>query len=79
MKKIVLADNQSIFRAGIAKVLAAQEDVRIVAQCLDTEHLQQAASSARGSIVLFTTTLNLEFESLVRLIHSAASGAFVIA
>ncbi|HUZ03984.1 MAG TPA: response regulator transcription factor [Acidobacteriaceae bacterium] len=79
MKKIVLADNQSIFRAGIAKVLAAQEDVRIVAQCLDTEHLQQAASSARGSIVLFTTTLQPEYESLVRLIHAAASRAIVIA
>ena len=35
MTKIILADNQSIFRAGVAKTLALQDDIRIVAQCMD--------------------------------------------
>ena len=33
MIHLVLADDQAIFRAGAARVLAAQEDMRIVAQC----------------------------------------------
>ena len=35
MNKIILADNQAIFRAGIAKVLASEEDFRVAAQCAD--------------------------------------------
>ncbi len=79
MKKIILADNQSIFRAGIAKVLAVQEDLRIVAQCLDMEHLHQAIASAHGSIVIFTVSLQPEWESLTQIIHAATSRAILIA
>ncbi|HUZ04449.1 MAG TPA: response regulator transcription factor [Acidobacteriaceae bacterium] len=79
MKKIILADNQSIFRAGIAKVLAAQEDFRIVAQCLDAERLHQAIASFRGSIVIFTASLQPEYGSLVQIVHAAGSRAIVIA
>jgi len=32
MQKIILADNQAIFRTGAAKVLAVEDDLRIVAQ-----------------------------------------------
>ena len=31
MLKLILADNQAIFRAGIAKVLAVEDEMRIVA------------------------------------------------
>ena len=79
MKKIVLADNQSIFRAGIAKVLAAQEDMRIIAQCTDVQHLQQAANAAHGAIILFTSSLLPDCVPLVRLMHANSSRAVVIA
>jgi DNA-binding NarL/FixJ family response regulator len=79
MKKIILADNQSIFRAGIAKVLAAQEDVRIIAQCTDLEHLQQAATATHGAIVVFASSLVPECGPLVRLMHAHSSRAVVIA
>src|SRR6266566_1320933 len=32
MLKLILADNQAIFRAGIAKVLAVEDEMRIVAR-----------------------------------------------
>ena len=79
MKKIVLADNQSIFRAGIAKVLAAQEDMRIIAQCTDVAHLQQAAHAAHGAIFIFTSSLLPDCVPLVRLMHANSSRAVVIA
>jgi len=35
MNRIILADNQAIFRAGAARVIALEDDMRIVAQCDD--------------------------------------------
>ena len=32
MINVVIADNQAIFRAGVAKLLAVEEDLRIVGQ-----------------------------------------------
>ncbi len=79
MKKIVLADNQSIFRAGIAKVLAAQEDFRIIAQCPDTDHLQHAVAAARGSIFIFTTSLLPEYAAFLQQLHAGSNRAIAIA
>ena len=42
MLKIVLADNQTIFRAGAAKVLAVEDDLRVVAQAQSGEDELQA-------------------------------------
>ena len=53
MNKIILADSQAIFRAGTAKVLAMDEDVRIIAQCTDLDRMNHAITTFPGSIVLF--------------------------
>ena len=42
MLKLILADNQAIFRAGIAKVLAVEDEMRIVAQAQTAESLKAA-------------------------------------
>ena len=43
MLKIILADNQAIFRTGAAKVLAVEDDLRIVAQAENTEKMMMAS------------------------------------
>src|SRR5579875_2965257 len=48
MNKIILADNQAIFRAGTAKILAMEDDFRIIAQCPDCERLYQSIDTFRG-------------------------------
>src|SRR5882672_8896279 len=42
MLKLILADNQAIFRAGIAKVLAVEDEMRIVAQAQTPEQMFMA-------------------------------------
>jgi len=37
MINIIIADHQAIFRAGVAKVLAVEDDLRIVGQPQTTE------------------------------------------
>ena len=57
MNRIILADEQAIFRAGAARVLALEEDMRIVAQCDELDKLHAAVESYRFSIVLFSSAL----------------------
>ena len=45
MNKIILADSQAIFRAGTAKVLAMDEDLRIIAQCTDLDRMNHAITT----------------------------------
>src|SRR6185437_399840 len=79
MKKIILADNQSIFRAGVAKTLALQDDIRIVAQCMDTERLSQATRTFRSSIIIFASSLQPDLPMLIQAAQAAGSRLIVIA
>jgi DNA-binding NarL/FixJ family response regulator len=39
MNEILLADNQELFRIGMARTLTSEKDFHLVAQCADLEHL----------------------------------------
>ncbi len=79
MNKIILADSQAIFRAGTAKVLAMDEDFRIIAQCADLERMMHAISSFPGAIVLFASSLRPDMNRLRMMLETAGSRAVVIA
>lgn len=79
MNKIILADSQAIFRAGTAKVLAMDEEFRIIAQCTDLDRMFHAVSTFPGSIVLFAASLRPEFDRLQMLLESTGSRGIVIA
>jgi len=79
MKKIILADNQSIFRAGVAKTLALQDDIRIVAQCIDSERLIQAVRTFRASIVIVASSLQADMLTLIPSVQATSSKLIVIA
>jgi len=79
MNKIILADSQAIFRAGTAKVLAADDDLRIVAQCADLDRLLHAVTTFPGAVVLFAASLRPEMGRLRRVLESAGSRGIVIA
>ena len=49
MLKLILADNQAIFRAGIAKVLAVEDEMRIVAQAQTPEQMFMALDKFRAA------------------------------
>jgi DNA-binding NarL/FixJ family response regulator len=79
MNKIILADSQAIFRAGTAKVLAMDEDLRIIAQCADLDRMLHALTTFPGSIVLFAASLRPDMERLRTLLESTGSCGIVIA
>jgi DNA-binding NarL/FixJ family response regulator len=76
MNRLILADNQAIFRAGAARVLALEEDMRIAAQCDDLPKLSGAIDSLRGSIVVVASSLHPDMKEL--LAHTEAVGSRLI-
>ncbi|HEU5232297.1 MAG TPA: response regulator transcription factor [Terriglobales bacterium] len=65
MLKIILADSQAIFRAGAAKVLAVEDDFRIVAQCENTDRMMVALESFRANVLIFSTAMRVDIRQLV--------------
>jgi DNA-binding NarL/FixJ family response regulator len=57
LNKIILADNQTVFRAGAAHAIAADEENHIVAQCDTIDLLLRAVESFPGSIILVASIL----------------------
>lgn len=57
MVKMVLADKQAIFRAGIAKVLGVEDEIRIVAQVQAADQLVPTLDKFRPNILAFATNL----------------------
>lgn len=76
MNRIILADNQVIFRAGAARVLALEEDMRIVAQCEDLPKLWSALESLRGAIAIVASSLHPDVQALTD--HSRTVGSHII-
>jgi DNA-binding NarL/FixJ family response regulator len=79
MHKIILADNQAIFRTGTAQVLAMEDDLRIIAQCPDCPRLYHALNTFRGSIVIVSSSMRPDLEQVIAGARSAASRLILIA
>src|SRR6266568_1248987 len=79
MLKIILADNQAIFRAGIAKVLAVEDDVRIVAQAQTVEQAMIAIEKFRGSVMIYASNFLPDTASLAAQARESAIQLVVIA
>ena len=60
MHRIILADNQSIFRTGAAKVLSGDSTFYIIAQCGDVDRLHRSILAYPDATVLFSSSLKQE-------------------
>jgi DNA-binding NarL/FixJ family response regulator len=79
MNKIIVADSQALFRAGAAKVLALDDDLRIIAQCATPERMYHAIATFPGSIVLFASSFHPNLTRLLLLLETTISHGIVIA
>jgi DNA-binding NarL/FixJ family response regulator len=79
MNKLILADNQAIYRAGTAKILAMEDDFRIIAQCAEADRLFPALDTFRGAILVFASALKLDPQILIPRVAAAGSRSVVIA
>ena len=71
MLKMVLADKQAIFRAGIAKVLGVEDEIRIVAQVQSADQLVPTLEKFHPSVLAFATNLVSGLSGLSELVGAA--------
>jgi len=69
--KIFVSDNQAVFRAGVARLLAIEEDVRLIGQCDDLARLEKALETSTRALFIFASSLAAE---IPRLIDKASAG-----
>jgi DNA-binding NarL/FixJ family response regulator len=56
MINVIIADHQAIFRAGIAEILAVEDDIRIVGQPQSSEQLLNALEKLRTRVLILSTS-----------------------
>ena len=79
MVKLILADNQAIFRAGIAKVLAVEDDRRIVAQAQTLEQLLMAVDKFRTAVVVVASNFHPDLTPIVQAALKSKTRVVVLA
>ncbi|MGA2538181.1 MAG: hypothetical protein ABSF53_19385 [Terracidiphilus sp.] len=71
--RIIVADSHARSRAGLAKTLAMDASMRIVAQCKDLDRMYRAIATFPGATVLFATSLQPDLPRL-RILLDATGG-----
>jgi len=72
MINIVIAAQQPIFRTGLAKLIATEDDLRIVAQPVSIPHLHNAIEKLHPHVVLLSSDF-IAVEDFVSVAHLSAT------
>lgn len=78
MYKVILADNQDLFRVGLARLLATQDDMQIVAQISDSTRLRPALETHRANVVIAAASLIHNLADFVSHVRRASSRLLLI-
>lgn len=78
MTEIILADNQAVFRAGAARVLAHENDLRVLAECTDVQRLKELVQAWRRPLVLFPSSFCSDIEEMLLWIKGQGGRSVVI-
>jgi DNA-binding NarL/FixJ family response regulator len=79
MLKLVVADKQPVFRAGIAKVLAVEDEMRIVAQAQTPEQIPMALERFRPNVVVCSVNFYPDTHSLSQAVAKVKGRLVLIA
>ena len=78
MLKLILADNQAIFRAGMAKVLAVEDEIRIVAQAQTPDQMLMAIEKFRPGVIIVAGEFHPDFASVMQAATTAGARVVVL-
>ena len=76
--QVILADNQAIYRTGIARVLLSEVATEVVAQCVALPGLLESVRRQERSIVIFPSSFTSDIHALLDQIQQAGSRAVMI-
>src|SRR5271155_6193330 len=55
--RVILADTQAIFRAGLRKIFALEDDIRVVGQAETLPQTQSAVTKFSADVLIFESAL----------------------
>lgn len=77
---VLLADNQEMFRTGVARTLALQEDIRVIGKVGDAEELLSRITTFRHVVIMLATTLlGGDLSELIRSINKNSCKLIAVA
>lgn len=79
MVKIIIGDSQAIYRAGLARVLALEDDFRVVAQCPDWTRLYTSVMNLYPAIIIVAPDVKPDLQMLLEKATVLQSKIIVIA
>jgi len=79
MLKIILADNQAIFRAGMAKVLAVEDDLRVVAQAQTSEQMFMALEKFRAALLICAANFVPDIATVLEAANQSKTHLLIVA
>lgn len=72
--RVIVADSQAIFRAGLRKIFAVEDDIRVVGQAETLEQTVSAAKKFTAEILIFEAALAENPVEVVQEVMKAAPG-----
>ena len=63
--RVLLADDQAIFRAGIARVLSNHDNITVMGQCGDAATLLNLVATSRSCVLILAQSLNADMDRLL--------------
>jgi DNA-binding NarL/FixJ family response regulator len=76
--RVILADSEPIFRVGMRKIFALEDDIRLVAQAETAAQMQSAVARTAADVLLFETTLSETPANAVSEILTQAPGLKIV-
>lgn len=77
--RVILADTQAIFRAGLRKIFALEDDIRVVGQAETLAQTQSAVTKFSADILIFESALaNNPVEAVTELLRQAPQLKIVV-
>src|ERR1017187_9683578 len=77
--RVILADTQAIFRAGLRKIFALEDDIRVVGQAETLPQTQSAVTKFSADVLIFESALALNpVEAVTELLRQAPQLKIVV-
>lgn len=78
LSRVLLADDQAIFRAGIARVLANQDDITVLSQCSSPEKVLELVAVSRSCVLILAESLKADLDRVLAAAHATATRVILL-
>ncbi len=76
--RVLLADDQAIFRAGVARVLANETDISVLGQCDSAETTLELVAASRSCVLVLAESLKGDLDRILAAAHATATRVILV-